>query len=395
MNILVIGNGFDLAHGLPTTYMDFLKFMKIIKEISLEEDIAPKVDVEIFKQIYPEKVIHEQVLSYLNSPDVLEINKRPKEITEIIQLSQHNIWLEYFWQNNEHENKGWIDFESEISSVVQSLDYLRKNYEKTDQETVRKGDIQNCIIDLLPKGLEINSLNIRILNKDEYKKKIIDVLVNDLNNLIRCLEVYLYKIIDKMQIMVKLPDIVDLHIDKILSFNYTHTFNSIYTQANNEIECDFIHGEAAPKNTKDNNMVLGIDEYLVGEAKDKEIDFIEFKKFFQRIHKETGCSYKKWLYKMNQEYACLPEAIKIAQGDGCCNNIYIFGHSLDVTDKDILRDLILNKGTLTTIYYHDKNAYKERITNLVKVIGQDELIARVSGPDKTIIFKLQQPTVQI
>ena len=27
MNILIVGNGFDLAHGLPTTYMDFLDFM--------------------------------------------------------------------------------------------------------------------------------------------------------------------------------------------------------------------------------------------------------------------------------------------------------------------------------------------------------------------------------
>ena len=27
MNILVIGNGFDLAHGLPTKYTDFLDFM--------------------------------------------------------------------------------------------------------------------------------------------------------------------------------------------------------------------------------------------------------------------------------------------------------------------------------------------------------------------------------
>ncbi len=26
MNILVIGNGFDLAHGLPTKYGDFLEF---------------------------------------------------------------------------------------------------------------------------------------------------------------------------------------------------------------------------------------------------------------------------------------------------------------------------------------------------------------------------------
>ena len=28
MNILVIGNGFDLAHGLPTRYMDFLEFIE-------------------------------------------------------------------------------------------------------------------------------------------------------------------------------------------------------------------------------------------------------------------------------------------------------------------------------------------------------------------------------
>ena len=27
-NILVIGNGFDLAHGLPTRYMDFLEFIE-------------------------------------------------------------------------------------------------------------------------------------------------------------------------------------------------------------------------------------------------------------------------------------------------------------------------------------------------------------------------------
>lgn len=26
MNILVIGNGFDLAHELPTSYQDFLRF---------------------------------------------------------------------------------------------------------------------------------------------------------------------------------------------------------------------------------------------------------------------------------------------------------------------------------------------------------------------------------
>ena len=29
MNILVIGNGFDLAHDLPTKYNDFLEFVEL------------------------------------------------------------------------------------------------------------------------------------------------------------------------------------------------------------------------------------------------------------------------------------------------------------------------------------------------------------------------------
>ena len=39
MNILVIGNGFDLAHGLPTGYTDFLAFCRMIKEVySVEQN---------------------------------------------------------------------------------------------------------------------------------------------------------------------------------------------------------------------------------------------------------------------------------------------------------------------------------------------------------------------
>lgn len=33
MKILVIGNGFDLEHCLPTTYMDFLNFISYVKKM--------------------------------------------------------------------------------------------------------------------------------------------------------------------------------------------------------------------------------------------------------------------------------------------------------------------------------------------------------------------------
>ena len=31
MNILVVGNGFDLAHNMPTKYTNILEFLRIIK----------------------------------------------------------------------------------------------------------------------------------------------------------------------------------------------------------------------------------------------------------------------------------------------------------------------------------------------------------------------------
>ena len=34
--ILVLGNGFDIAHGLPTSYIDFIKFEQIIKDSILK-----------------------------------------------------------------------------------------------------------------------------------------------------------------------------------------------------------------------------------------------------------------------------------------------------------------------------------------------------------------------
>lgn len=75
------------------------------------------------------------------------------------------------------------------------------------------------------------------------------------------------------------------------------------------------------------------------------------------------------------------------------HNLYIFGHSLDVTDRDILRDLILNDNVSTTIFYHNKENMRKQITNLVKVVEVNELIGRTGGSTRTIKFKLQKNLV--
>lgn len=46
MNILMIGNGFDLAHGLPTKYTDFLEFVEAIRQVII---MKPEDDLNTIK----------------------------------------------------------------------------------------------------------------------------------------------------------------------------------------------------------------------------------------------------------------------------------------------------------------------------------------------------------
>ena len=82
---------------------------------------------------------------------------------------------------------------------------------------------------------------------------------------------YLCEYVDKIEIQKKSPDIEELSIDFILSFNYTHTFSKIYDVSNQSKQevtnpFDYIHGEVNINNNIESyNMVLGIDDYLLGD----------------------------------------------------------------------------------------------------------------------------------
>lgn len=419
MNIFVIGNGFDLAHRLPTKYTDFLQFCKIVLAIftdakSMDEKTFEgkylrewKVNKEIVKEL---KDIHYCICICNNKINYL--NEYPY-LSELYEMIQQNIWIEYFLQCNMYQKENWIDFEREISEVIKSLD--------NDMHRL-SGDysIDDDIIDLSNKFLNkmYSDYTFTVQSKNSYTngvcesitfKEIRNKLLDDLNKLIRAFEIYLTEYVEKIEIQEKSPDIDELEVDFILSFNYTHIFSELYnvsSRSKKEITdpFDYIHGEADTNNSiETNNMVLGIDEYLGKKRRNKDIEFIAFKKYYQRIHKQTGCKYKDWsdIIKKNErelkekykkEY---PNQVPFKQCGDKRHRLYIFGHSLDITDKDILRDLILNDNVYTTIFYHNKDVMGQQIANLVKVIGQDELIRRTGGSTKTIEFKQQQPMIPI
>lgn len=392
MKILIVGNGFDLEHSLPTKYWDFLKFVNKFQKLS-------NLSKDNLRAIMESEEMNKNVQEYLLNDEIFNNENHSELLQELSSLISNNIWLKQFDNKKDIQNKGWIDFEYEISKVIQCLDYYMGCNEndlkqpnqgeiRQDNEKYQNGSRFITSITKV-KGENHNSKFKGSTFHGDIAKEIIRRLVVNLDNLIRCLEIYLEECVEKIKVEYNAPDIIKIgKIDKLISFNYTNTYQRVYGKGDTSIEYDYIHGKLdTSKCIEENNMVLGIDEYLGDSEKNKNLEFIQFKKYFQRIYKKTGCKYKEWEAERRQA--------KVDWKDNANTEIFIFGHSLDVTDKDILSELITSENCKTTIFYYNKEDYATKISNLVKIIGQDVLIASVYGSDPSIIFKQQQSRIKV
>lgn len=357
MNILVIGNGFDLAHGLPTKYKDFLIFTKAA--ITYSQDKASKLSDT-------DEKCKRGVKDFVNK-------KEESLVKELVGLDS-NKWYNYF-KESDKEDKGWIDFESSIAHVIQAMDRMRKAIKSQKEQASKDIEILKGVMGKTPDSY---------YTKEEWLAECKSILIDDLNKLIRGLEIYLAEYVDDIKISSILPDLKNM--DCVLSFNYTNTYKKMYD--NNEetkkrIQYDYIHGKINKESDKTRcNLVLGIDEYLDGEERRTDNEYIQFKKFYQRIIKRTGCKYINWIEDVRKS------ALEEEKGEQ--NKVYILGHSLDVTDGDIIANLINMPNTQTIIYHHNQEAFEKQVCNLVKILGENELIAKVYGHNASIIFEKQK-----
>jgi hypothetical protein len=179
-----------------------------------------------------------------------------------------------------------------------------------------------------------------------------------------------------------IPDVLPLWgFDKVLSFNYTNTYERVYVNekelrqnvtgepidSQKEPEICYIHGKAG-----EGNIIIGIDEYLTDGRENTDFSFIEFKKYYQRIDKRTGSTYKDWIRNNEKK------------------TVYYMGHSFAETDHDILREFLMDDNTQNTILYHEPSRKRDLMQKVIKIIGKDELIKRVHGSKWNIRFEPQE-----
>lgn len=349
--VLILGNGFDLAHGLPTRYSDFMQFCNTILDSTQKENYINIVQ---------------------NKYDVSQ-----KTIEDITNLLSDNIWYKYLksiLKRNKLRGENWIDFESEIKNIIELID---KHLKSNDNINLIKND------EIIPmefyKAIEPNNYKIRFLNVK---------LLEDLNNITCALEIFLNDNVEKIIVKNFSPLLKQIEADYIINFNYTHTFEKVYSDCKNSVF--HIHGECVSnRNSKQNNMILGIDEYWSEEECKQHTDFTLFKKFAQRIIKRTGIDNYKYFDEIQKLYndGRLSPSYTIS-------NVYIFGHSLDITDKDVLFDFLNSEATNVTIFYHDEVAEGQLLTNVIKLIGEKRLLEKVNQDPPMLRFVLQSNMVE-
>lgn len=352
LKILVLGNGFDVDHNLPTSYANFLVFCNCVVNINLYPD------AECFDKLVETQ---KEYIKKLAADEELK--------TAFLKLLQHNQLFAYFNNRKERAGSDWIDLEREISIVVSEFRTLEDAFRRSNR-TVFEVDSKHRVIQLL-KDLNLSSINATTWNESQFNA-VHATLCKCIEDFSKALELYIAIFVNDTTILGISPDIIDFSANKILSFNYSNTYERVYGGLRWNEDIEYIHGKANIDSMDYSRIILGI----TTENDVSGSEYVEFEKYYQRITKRTGSNYKKWLQTR------VAEDKKI--------EVMFFGHSLDSSDSDIIKDLICDEKTEIKIVYHSQKSYQQIVANLIDIVGKTQLIAYVSGRKPKITFVLQK-----
>lgn len=265
-NVLVIGNGFDIAHGLYTKYIDFYNFCNAIKrvindkrEIAIREDIKEELLRSEFMKSTANIINNKKIVN----DDILE---------KMINICKDNYWLNCIEERNLSNDPHWCDIEGVIADEISKLAYVANNFnERTnpfDENSKESSEIAEMYNEVINQSETDNyKLSIYI-----FKEK----LLSDLNDLTWMLEIYLSKFLNRKSKTYKFFE--TLNIDYIINFNYTDTYNKLYKK---DIPTHFIHGKIRNNDKDAMNMVFGIGDRINEE--DNNYEFIEFQNIIKEL----------------------------------------------------------------------------------------------------------------
>lgn len=343
MDILVIGNGFDLAHELKTTYKDFLTSCRNNENQSFNEEFC-----------------------------------------------KTNLWLRHFIKRQNDIGNTWIDLEKEIYRVITKI-YRFRNWNGNNKNSGHLLKINRSMNafnldeiysyinqDYFNKDCKNKGYTLDIYKNDKYYfyayfesfRGFINFLYDQLREFTNVFSNYLNK--DVLSLLpVNAPYSLSLSSNNhlyVLSFNYTDTCERLYGKMFS-FRSYYVHGNIGCKNGC--NLVLGTYSFdnkpQNGNPRSAiPYEFNVFRKHNQRHKYGTIEDYQNLLKELTK-YGKVIKPV-----------FHVIGHSLDETDKNILEHLFLiNQNAIINIYYYNEEDQENYINNITDIIGEKEVMTRV------------------
>lgn len=391
MDVFMIGNGFDLHYFLPTTYSCFLRVAK-----NISGRLASGETITSVSQVLGDPILYNSdsclQRCYYEYKNGYDASLEPGKVNKYFGMIAQNEWFSYLL-NSLEAGKGWIDFEREIGKVIRTLSYTLSTVEignntkhlhfliyLDDRYTEHICTCFSFFFDRSAKKLVTcnGKQAVSYLLAEEYVveepfgssryivnvEKFVSTLYSKLRSLANSLAAYLTMFVDLP--VKKLAAAGKIHLDNqliswqwenatVVSFNYTHTMSVLYDFYE---KIHYIHGSLDEQ--EETRIVLGVDSDESDISGSIDVTFIQFKKYFQRIFYYTDLSYISFVDEIEQ-----------ANGGIVPFNLYVIGHSLDKTDKEVIQDLFMRAARII-IYYHNQNAVSDYIRNLVSVFGKKQ-----------------------
>ena len=352
--ILIIGNGFDLAHRFKTSYNDFAKFI-------IEKKIA-KTIIESEYQTYSESLVKKDFIAEVKNNSIY--NDRGNFIQ---QVTSHKNNKNYEGMFNTIQS-----FSSTIKQIINN-DFLGKLFDdRYDnwfdienayfQEIIQ---IENKITRSLPKKDKIKKLNKDLIEIKEYLFEYLKSIPTEKNHKVnRFFQSDLFKNIENLY---------------IINFNYTLTIENYFENDFQNTKINYIHGDIDSK------------DIIFGYGNDKDPNY---KKIKESGENEYLRFFKTFEYLRNKKYVDIYDnALEYFED----YDVSILGHSLSQTDKTLLKE-VLDNPKCNRIHLHKRKdlEYQEKeimeefntlIYSISRIIDNEkDLRTKVLNYEDSVLF---------
>lgn len=377
--LVIIGNGFDLAHGLRTSYNDFLNHFwtklkltyveELIKEfVFIDKSYDQLFDYSKKSKNYDDFIINlkeyakEYSLSFHD--DLINLHIDNKRVNPIFEFKNDFFKL----INDKKSIQNWVDIENEYYNELKRI--IKKDYSTTKVKRLNKE------FDLIKKLFE-NYLKEEVCNKIDFKNfddsknyyEIYEVLKPNLSdeylnlhgasekNFINEFSFSEDKDLVKSYIEGDASIVREYFKSYLLSFNYTPTIHAhsylFDKESKFDISMNYIHGVIGDS---ENSINFGF-----GDETDKDYRMIE-----DLNENEFLKNFKSFQYSNTANYNDLFSYL-----DGDKYQVCILGHSCGLSDRVLLNAIFEHKNCRSIkVYYYEKIKGQDNYTEIVQNISR-------------------------